>query len=353
MKFLIVTNDNFDALNSRFNLSNWFKKNHNIQCDIICPKGELIKSNYFETIYFDRRGVNIKNIKKINSIVEKNNYSHIIFRGVESIVIFLFLLKKKITPIFLLTGLGRVFDKRNRFGFFWRSIYRLFFKLIIFIYKPKVVLQNKNDMKDLRIKTALIMDGSGVKQEKFSTIFNEKKFNSKIIRILTASRLTKSKGIDQIIEFAEKIKGENHIEYFILGSIENLNTYYLSKIYELNSYSNISFKGFVSNTKKYYEKCHFSFFPTQYREGSPRFLIESLRSGLIIFTTDMPGCKKVISNDNGFLILSISETLKEIKKTFADKNKALEMSLNSVKLFNSVYQEKIVYSKLFKFIKDG
>jgi glycosyltransferase involved in cell wall biosynthesis len=50
-------------------------------------------------------------------------------------------------------------------------------------------------------------------------------------------------------------------------------------------------------------------YPSYYREGIPRSVLEALSMSLPIITTKMPGCRlTVIENENGFLIESKSST---------------------------------------------
>jgi glycosyltransferase involved in cell wall biosynthesis len=44
-------------------------------------------------------------------------------------------------------------------------------------------------------------------------------------------------------------------------------------------------------------------FPTEYREGVPRALLEAALAGLPIVTTDMPGCRDVISDRSTGLLV--------------------------------------------------
>ena len=75
--------------------------------------------------------------------------------------------------------------------------------------------------------------------------------------IITACRLTKSKGLEDIIEISEKIiKNNIQVRYYILGDFSNLKSSYINKIKELNKHPNIYFEGFKNNLSFYFAKSH-------------------------------------------------------------------------------------------------
>ena len=88
--------------------------------------------------------------------------------------------------------------------------------------------------------------------------------------------------------------------------------------------------------------------PTYYREGTPRFLLESMAMGKPIITTDMPGCNHLVpKGTNGFLIPpknidSITKAM--INALDTDLN---ELGRNSHTLYHEKFSEEVVYSALF------
>ncbi|WKK66195.1 glycosyltransferase [Lutimonas zeaxanthinifaciens] len=299
-----------------------------------------------DLLYLRRRGISWKNVVKLKKTITNKEYEVVIARGIESVLLLSFIGKPNIKIIFFLTGLGRLFDESIPFKGIIRFCYRKVFKLLVFLKNADVVLQNEEDKKDLGLKNCHIMNGSGIKLEK--TL--DKSLSDKKVKILTASRLTKSKGIEEIFHFCEHVKNNPSMEYFILGDYIDLGLKEQRKIREFNKFDNIHFKGFESNTRVYFEECHVAYFPTNYREGSPRFLIESLKFGLVIFTNKMPGCSKTISNKNGYFFSSIENMIEIIEHLKYNENEFKSLSNRAKELFKQVYTEDVVYEGLINFI---
>ena len=341
-RILFVTNDFFDAKHSRSRFKKWIDLNlSNAVLEIAAPQ-KKDNDNYCPDVVLKSRGISISNILKITSILKE--YDVIIYRGLENIILSLFISNRKIKHIYFLTGLGRLFSDKIICKKMIRILYRYHLNFLMKLKKSTLIVQNVEDKDELNLTPCHIVEGSG-----FPFVNKIKRNHKGKIRILTSSRLTKAKGLDEIIIFCEFLINKNlDFEYFILGDYSSLSQRYQEKISHLNTHSQIEFTGFVESTDRYFEKCDFSYLPTRYREGSPRFLIQSLAYSHIIFTNDMPGCKKIVSNNNGFLNLS-GETIidKILNLTIQEK---VKLSENSYELFLSTYCDKIVFKKFLELI---
>ena len=83
-------------------------------------------------------------------------------------------------------------------------------------------------------------------------------------------------------------------------------TLWLSKKVELKAVCDgnyIKWLGYRSDVLDLLKKCHIVAFPSYYKEGLPRALIEATAIGRPIITTNSIGCKEtVIDGYNGYLI---------------------------------------------------
>jgi glycosyltransferase involved in cell wall biosynthesis len=88
-------------------------------------------------------------------------------------------------------------------------------------------------------------------------------------------------------------------------------------------------------------------FPSYYREGVPRSLLEALSMGLPIITTDMPGCKDTVhDNINGILITPMSvDSIINAIKLIMSKNKK-EMGDVSRTLAVEKFQDKLIFKQI-------
>ena len=343
MKTLFVTNDLHDAINSRVQFKKWAKKKYNYDIDICAPFSKNLNSSE-EILYLNNRGFSLNNILALNKLIKQDIYETIVFRGIENILLSLFVgHSSKIRVIFLLTGLGRLFAEDLKFKTVVRYIFKFLLRKIIDLKKAKLIVQNKQDAYDLNIPRTSIIDGSGYSKK--MNIVNNLDLSNPIV--ITATRLIKSKGLDEILMLCKLIISKNlKVKYIILGDYSHLSIDYQKLISEYNKAPNINFIGFTKDVNKYISKSNFAYYPTKYREGVPRFLIESLAHGLVVFTNSMPGCLKVISNNNGYLDLLPREVIELIinmdSKSYKDK------SISSRELFNNYYVDSVVYPKYYK-----
>ena len=90
----------------------------------------------------------------------------------------------------------------------------------------------------------------------------------------------------------------------------------------------IKWLGFQKDIKTILEQCHIMAFPSYYREGVPKSLIDVCAVGRPIVTTNSIGCKDVVDDGvNGFLIpIKDSEALADkLRILIEDKDLRVKM----------------------------
>lgn len=344
MRTLFVSNDQFDAHSSRKLLSDWLYNKYDLKMDLFYPGTKKIELNSRECFVSKKRGISLDNIRYLNQIQKQNKYDCIVYRGIENILISFFVSKtNNQKSIFLLTGLGKLFlIKQKSLRYFTKSLYIRVLKYFLKDERSILIVQNEEDKIELGLNKTIVINGSGFDYENPIT----KDYRRK--KIVTATRMTKSKGVDDIINLCEEIIKSNFDgEYHIFGDYSHLSETYQNTINRLNQNENIHFYGF-SDPSQLIESAHFAFFPTNYREGVPRFLIESIAKGLVVFTNPMPGCLGIISNQNGYSIQSVSTALNQMKHL--DCTEFTEMSKRSHQLFKTKYCSDVVYEKFHEII---
>ena len=206
-------------------------------------------------------------------------------------------------------------------------------------------------MLDLGIINGHVILGSGISDAKPQDLLVK---DSKTLNLLFVGRLLKSKGIVQAIDVFEKLKlSNNQIKLIIAGEIDPNNPDSISNDYleGIKTLEGVEFLGYVENMNDVYFRSDILLFPSDYREGVPRSIIESLSYGLTIVTKDMPGCKETVLNNgiitkNNFTKEAVNyiETLTDIKIT---SNKQ-----ESISLFNTKFSERVIFPKYSKIILD-
>ena len=262
------------------------------------------------------------------------------------------------------TGLGTLFSKKTLKYKLQQNLIKFCYKFNNTVFKTKCIFQNSDDVLDLGIKKNYkIIKGSAVNEDIFypnklvkDKFLNKlKSENSKIV--LFVSRLVKSKGLDLLFHAVKELndKLQYKIKLVVVGWVDHKNTD-SHTFQEIDFYSKHDFVEFlgerndISNLISISDICAL---PTSYREGTPRFLLEAMASGKPIVTSEMPGCKHLISNKNLNGVLAsplnkrgLTESLEKILNL-----DLLKAGSNSRLLYLNEFSEKIVYNKIYNYYK--
>jgi glycosyltransferase involved in cell wall biosynthesis len=174
--------------------------------------------------------------------------------------------------------------------------------------------------------------------------------NSKI-KILFTARMIKEKGVFELIEASEILreKYRDKIQFLLCGGLDdNPNAISKKTLESLCDGAYIQWLGYRTDVKELLEQSHIMAFPSYYKEGLPKSLIEACAVGRPIVTTDSIGCRDtVIDGFNGFLIpVKDSKALAaKLEILVEDKNLRRKMGENSRKLAEKDFSIKNVIEK--------
>lgn len=179
------------------------------------------------------------------------------------------------------------------------------------------------------------------------------------IHIIFTGRMVKEKGVFVLIDAAEELR-ENYqskIDFWLCGGLSNNPNAITEE--ELTSKCDgeyIQWLGFRSDIRSLLQQSSIVAFPSYYREGVPKSLIEACAIGRPIITTNSIGCKDTVEDGfNGFLIpIKNSEALAEKLKILIDnKDLRTTMGINSRRiaerdfsLDNVIEKHLQIYNKL-------
>lgn len=183
----------------------------------------------------------------------------------------------------------------------------------------RVIFQNHDDEKLFDDRNVVnpnqkrFIKGSGVDLNDFSFVPMPSEGK---IKIIFTGRMIEEKGVLVLIEAAEKLRSEfeGRIEFILVGGLYP-NPKALTKE-DIESHCDgkyIKWLGYRSDVKDLLASSSIVAFPSYYREGLPKSLIEANAIGRPIVTTNSIGCKDTVEDGlNGFLIpVKNSETLVE------------------------------------------
>ena len=362
-QIVIVSNSYWNIYNFRLNLALRLKKDFKVI--LLAPfDNYTVKMRNLgficHDIQIDRKGISI--IKDVFII-----YKYLLFfKKIKPKFILSFTIKPniyaslisrilKIKIINNISGLGTVFIKKNFITILVIQLYKLSISKSF-----KVFFQNKDDMEYFISKkitnknNSFLIPGSGIDLNKFKY----KKLDAmKSISFLYLGRLIWDKGLFELFEAIKRIKPRyNNINFNFVGSIDYSNKTYIKKdiIDDLINKKMINFYNFQENTIKFIENSSCIILPS-YREGLSRTLLEAASIGRPIITSDVPGCRDVVTNNfNGFIckVKSVDDLENNIIKFInLDNNKKIEFGINSRKIANN-FDEKIVIKRYLDFIHE-
>jgi glycosyltransferase involved in cell wall biosynthesis len=267
-----------------------------------------------------------------------------------------------------ITGLGTAFNHSSVKYKLMQLVTKILYRFNNLLFRPVSIFQNHYDIKDLGLKKKLFcVKGSAVNEDRFSyhsisttkLDLLKKQYNllqENTINFLFVSRLLKEKGIVELIEGFKLASKNNKIQLIIVGWFDENNESSLNQNslnHLIQGYDNIKFLGKQIDIPEIISLTDVSVLPTYYREGTPRFLLESMAMKKPIITTKMPGCDHLINNnENGILIEPKSVDAIEKSINFICEKELSIMGKLSNKLYKSEFSEKIVYSSLIDIYKN-
>ena len=109
----------------------------------------------------------------------------------------------------------------------------------------------------------------------------------------------------------------------------------------------ISFLGKIEDVRSLLFLSDVFIYPSYYREGIPRGILEALSMGMPIITTNTPGCNLTVQNKiNGFLIKpNSSKAIQESVLKILEKKNLNSMGDESRNIANEKFSNEIIFSQ--------
>lgn len=234
------------------------------------------------------------------------------------------------------SGLGIFFSEENK-----SLVSKFLPKVLRFSHHRKnlaVIFQNNED-KSLFLRNGIIKEdqvfmikGSGVDLKQYC--YTPEPENGKI-RVLFTARMIVEKGVFVLVDATLKLKEQykDKVEFLLCGGLDdNPKAIKEEELKAVCDGEYIQWLGYRTDVLELLKSCHIVAFPSYYKEGLPKSLIESTAVGRPIVTTNSIGCKEtVIDGYNGYLIpIKDSDTLAErLKILFEDEGLRQNMGRNS------------------------
>lgn len=254
--------------------------------------------------------------------------------------------------LYAVSGLGTLFGENK--SHLVSSIIQYLLKVGMHRKNVAVIFQNHDDEKlfqDSGIANKcfrFFIKGSGVDLKKY--IPSSDKDNDPLKIIFTA-RMLREKGVEDLVAAAEILRPEceGKIEFLLCGGLSaNPNALTKEDMESMTDQSYIKWLGHRTDVPQLLAKSDIMCFPSFYREGVPKSLIEASACGLPLITTDSVGCRDtVINKKNGYIVNphSPGELAKALRKLIYNPQKRKKMGDVSRQIAEKEYDVEAVAAK--------
>jgi len=168
--------------------------------------------------------------------------------------------------------------------------------------------------------------------------------------ILCTSRMIRQKGIATLIEACGLLSQRGvQFELWLAGDVDLGNPQSLTAeaLRLAETLGPVKWLGHRTDIGHLLQQCSVFCLPTYYREGLPRSLVEAAAAGRAIVTTDMPGCRDIVThNVNGLLVepRSVRELSSALERLLLNPEERERMGLASRRAFETDYTPELVLS---------
>jgi glycosyltransferase involved in cell wall biosynthesis len=216
-----------------------------------------------------------------------------------------------------LPGLGSLYTPTGWKGALVRSVYQPL-QALASRAADRTVFQNTDDAREFERRRvvprekATVIPGSGVRTELFCppAAAAEVAYRAELglrehgLVVLMVSRVLRSKGVLELARAAREVRREDSAIQFLLVGPEDAESLDALTAEELEELRNaITWIGPRRDVKRLLALADMFVFPSFYREGVPRVLLEAASMALPLVAADVAGSREVVEHGvNGFLV---------------------------------------------------
>jgi glycosyltransferase involved in cell wall biosynthesis len=269
-----------------------------------------------------------------------------------------------------INGLGWIYSSRSLKAFALSPVYRYLHRLAA-RSTAATLFQNREDMafferhRLLGKSTRRLIPGSGIDIDKFerarltgpsrAELRDALGFGESEI-VITVTRLTQQKGIPTLLEAAALVhEVRPGVRFLLVGPRQSEGPLAISQAEIERHAAYVTALGPRSDIPSLLGIADVFAFPTEYREGVPRALLEAALAGLPIVATRMPGCSDVVEDGtSGFLVPPRSPRLlaRRIIDLLREREKAAGMGAHAAQRVREEFGLDLTVGRYAKVYED-
>jgi glycosyltransferase involved in cell wall biosynthesis len=206
-------------------------------------------------------------------------------------------------------GLGYVFASDDRRARLLRPLVRVLMRFALRGRRSRLILQNHDDarmfldcglIEDARVR---VIAGSGVDCNRFVSASRPCNHPP---RVLLAARLLWEKGVREYVEASRTLRAQGRrVRFLLAGASDPGNPAAVPEAIVRTWVDEglVEWIGHVEDMPALFASIDLFVLPSYYREGLPKSLIEAAACATPLITTDMPGCRDVVTDGVDGLIV--------------------------------------------------
>ncbi len=211
-------------------------------------------------------------------------------------------------------GLGYVFISPSLHARLLRTPVKALLRVALGGAGARLILQNPDDVALFEqaalvdAQTVRLVRGSGVDCSRFVATVRSRAPGAPML-VLLAARLLWDKGIGEFIAAARMLKAQGRsIRFLLAGTPDPGNPASIdeAQVRAWVAEGVVEWLGHVQDMAALFGTVDVSVLPS-YREGLPKSLIEAAACALPLITTDVPGCREVVTHDCDGLLVPVRD----------------------------------------------
>jgi glycosyltransferase involved in cell wall biosynthesis len=200
-------------------------------------------------------------------------------------------------------GMGYVFTSDGAKARLLRPLVKVLMRATLGNSRSLLILQNPDDAEAFVTARMVppqkirLIRSSGVNTERFRPAERPAAERARL-KVLLAARLLWEKGIQEYVDAASLLKAQGRDIEFLLAGMPDAGNPRSVRHAEAHQWADaglVRWLGHVDDMPALLNTIDVMALPSYYREGVPKSLIEGAASGLALITTDLPGCREVVT----------------------------------------------------------